>query len=47
MKSFKYIPFIFSLFLALNIAKADYLREDDLKKLVVSCYLENEAPVFC
>jgi len=47
MKSFKYIPFIFSLFLALNIAKADYLREDDLQKLVVSCYLENEAPVFC
>ena len=27
--------------------KSEYLRQDDLKSLVVSCYLENEIPVFC
>jgi len=30
-----------------GFAKAEYLMEDDLKSLVVSCYLENEIPVFC
>ena len=47
MISSNYIPFIFSLFLASSFAKADYLRDDDLKSLVVSCYLENKTPVFC
>ncbi len=27
--------------------KAEYLRQEDLKSLVVSCYLEKEVPVFC
>jgi len=26
---------------------ADYLRQEDLKSLIVSCYLEKEVPVFC
>ena len=30
-----------------SFAKSEYLMEDDLKSLVVSCYLENEIPVFC
>jgi hypothetical protein len=47
MTSFKYIAVVLSLFLAFGFAKAEYLMEDDLKSLVVSCYLENEAPVFC
>ena len=47
MKSFKYIFFLLSCFLVIGFAKADYLREDDLKSFVVSCYLENEIPVFC
>jgi hypothetical protein len=47
MKSFNYIFFLLSSFLVIGFAKADYLREDDLKSFVVSCYLENEIPVFC
>ncbi len=27
--------------------KAEYLRQEDLRSLVVSCYLEKEVPVFC
>ena len=30
-----------------GFAKAQYLREDDLRSFVVSCYLENEVTVFC
>jgi hypothetical protein len=47
MISFKYIPIILSLILASAFVKADYLRNEDLKSLVVSCYLESEVPVFC
>ena len=47
MKSFKYIFFLLSFFIVTGFAKAEYLREDDLKSFVVSCYLENEVPVFC
>ena len=47
MKSFKFIFFLLSFFLVTGFVKADYLREDDLKSFVVSCYLENEIPVFC
>ena len=43
-------PFIF-LVITVSIipayVKSEYLRQDDLKSLVVSCYLENEIPVFC
>lgn len=45
--SSNYIPLIFTLFLASSFANAEYLRGNDLQSLVVSCYLENEAPVFC
>ena len=47
MKSFKFIFFLLSFFIVTGFARADYLREDDLKSFVVSCYLENEIPVFC
>ena len=47
MKSFNFIFFLLSFFLVTGFVKADYLREDDLKSFVVSCYLENEVPVFC
>ena len=47
MISFKYIPIVLSLILASAFVKAEYLRNEDLKSLVVSCYLENEIPVFC
>ena len=47
MISLNYIPVILSLFIAAGFVKAEYLREDDLKSFVVSCYLENEVPVFC
>jgi len=47
MKSFKFIFFLLSFFLVTGFVKADYLREDDLKSFVVSCYLENKVPVFC
>ena len=47
MISLNYIPVILSLFIAAGFVKAEYLREDDLKSFVVSCYLENEDPVFC
>lgn len=47
MISFKYIPIVLGLILASAFVKADYLRNEDLKSLVVSCYLENEIPVFC
>ena len=43
-------PFIFLVFTVSIIpayVKSEYLRQDDLKSLVVSCYLENEIPVFC
>ena len=30
-----------------SFTSAEYLREDDLKTLVISCYLENEIPAFC
>ena len=30
-----------------SLAKADYLRVNDLKLLVYSCYIENKIPVFC
>ena len=47
MKSFKHIFCLLCSFLVIGFAKADYLREEDLKSFVVSCYLENEIPVFC
>ena len=47
MISFKCTPIILSLILASAFVKAEYLRTEDLKSLVVSCYLENEVPVFC
>ncbi len=47
MISFKYISLLLSLFLTTGFAKAEYLRKDDLNSLVVSCYLEDTAPVFC
>tara|TARA_B000000565_G_scaffold215700_1_gene169395 strand:+ start:372 stop:872 length:501 start_codon:yes stop_codon:yes gene_type:complete len=43
-------PLIFFVFTGSIIpayVKSEYLRQDDLKSLVVSCYLENEIPVFC
>jgi len=47
MTGLKYIAVVLSIFLVFDFAKAEYLVKDDLKSLVVSCYLENEAPVFC
>ena len=47
MIRFGYILILFSLLMGPGFAKAEYLMEDDLKSLVVSCYLENEIPVFC
>ena len=47
MIRFGYILILFNLLLGPGFAKAEYLIEDDLKSLVVSCYLENEIPVFC
>ena len=44
---FKYIPLIIFFFVTTGFAKAQYLREDDLRSLVVSCYLDNEVTVFC
>ena len=41
------IPILFILSVVPDSAKAEYLRDDDLKSLVVSCYLKNEIPVFC
>ena len=41
------IPILFILSVGLGSAKAEYLRDDDLKSFVVSCYLEQEIPVFC
>ena len=43
----KYIPVIIFFFVTTGFAKAQYLREDDLRSLVVSCYLDNEVTVFC
>ena len=42
-----YILFLLSLSIGPGILKAEYLRNNDLKSLVVSCYLEKEIPVFC
>ena len=47
MIRFIYIPILFFLSVGPGSAKAEYLREDDLKSFVVSCYLEQEIPVFC
>ena len=47
MIRFIYIPILFILSGAPGSAKAEYLRDDDLKSFVVSCYLEKEIPVFC
>ena len=47
MIRFGYILILFSLLMGPSFAKSEYLMEDDLKSLVVSCYLENEIPVFC
>ena len=38
---------LLSFFALPGFAKAEYLREDDLKSLIYSCYLEKEIPVFC
>ena len=47
MVRFGYIPLLLGLLMGPTFAKAEYLRDDDLKSLVVSCYLEKEIPVFC
>ena len=47
MVRFGHIPLLLSLLIGPGFAKAEYLRDDDLKSLVVSCYLEKEIPVFC
>ena len=47
MIGFVYIPILFILSVGSGSAKAEYLRDDDLKSFVVSCYLEKEIPVFC
>ena len=47
MVRFGHIPLLVSLLIGSGFAKAEYLRDDDLKSLVVSCYLEKEIPVFC
>lgn len=41
------IFFVFTVSIIPKYVKSEYLRQDDLKSLVVSCYLENEIPVFC
>lgn len=41
------IFFVFTVSIIPAYVKSEYLRQDDLKSLVVSCYLENEIPVFC
>ena len=38
---------LLSFFALSGFAKAEYLRKDDLKSLIYSCYLEREIPVFC
>lgn len=47
MIRFSYILLLFSLLIGAGFAKADYLRSNDLKSFVYSCYLENKIPVFC
>ena len=47
MIRFIYIPLLFILSVGPDSTKAEYLRDDDLKSFVVSCYLEKEIPVFC
>ena len=47
MIRFIYIPILFVLSVGPGSAKAEYLRDDDLKSFVVSCYLKKEIPVFC
>ena len=41
------IFFVFTVSIIPAYVKSEYLRQDDLKSLVVSCDLENESPVFC
>ena len=48
MKLIKTLIFlVFTVSIIPAYVKSEYLRQDDLKSLVVSCYLENEIPVFC
>jgi hypothetical protein len=47
MIRFIYILILFVLSVGPVSAKAEYLRDNDLKSFVVSCYLEKEIPVFC
>ena len=47
MIRFIYITILFVLSVGPGSAKAEYLRDNDLKSFVVSCYLEKEIPVFC
>ena len=47
MIRFIYIPLLFILSVGPDSTKAEYLRDDDLNSFVVSCYLEQEIPVFC
>ena len=47
MIGFKYIPLIIFFFVTTGFAKSQYLREDDLRSLVVSCYLDDGVTVFC
>jgi hypothetical protein len=44
---FKNFLFILSVLAMTVFAKAEYLRDEDLKSLVVSCYLEERITVFC
>ncbi len=47
MTILRFFSFV-SIFLVLtHLAKAEYLREDDLKSLTYSCYLDGDVPVFC
>ena len=43
----KFLTVLLIFFALPGFAKAEYLREDDLKSLIYSCYLEREIPVFC
>ena len=38
---------VFAILLLSSPLKAEYLRQEDLKALIVSCYLDKEVPVFC
>ena len=43
----KSLALVFSILILSFPVKAEYLRQEDLKSLVVSCYLEKEVPAFC